>query len=75
MAICPHCGEGHSCVEELGLRMHKFSDRWVSCCGGAEEPGKDESLRPKRADLLRAMLATALVLIRISASRMPIHFR
>ena len=75
MAICLYCREGHSCVEELGLRMHKFSDRWVSCCAGTEEPGKDESPAPMRADLLKAVLATALVLIRTLVSRMPIHFR
>ena len=28
MAICPYCFGEHSSVEELGLRMHKFSDRW-----------------------------------------------
>jgi hypothetical protein len=75
MAICPYCGEGNSCVEELGLRMHKFSDRWVSCCAGTEAPGKDESYRRMRADLLRAMLATALVLTRTIVCRMPIHFK
>lgn len=74
MAICPHCGEGRSCVEELGLRMHKFSDRWVSCCAGTEEPRKDESYRRMRAELLRPVLATALVVIRTLVSRMPIHF-
>ena len=58
MAICPHCGEGHSYVEELGLRMHKFSDRWFSCSAGTKEP--DESLRPMRPDLLGVVLATLL---------------
>jgi len=36
MAICPYCCGGHSSVEELCLGMHKFSDRWVSCCAGME---------------------------------------
>lgn len=39
-------------MEEVGLRMHKYSDRWVSCRGGTEEPVKDESSRPIRADVL-----------------------
>jgi len=75
MALCPYCCGGHSYVEELGLRMRKFSDRWASCCAGTEEPGKDESPAPMRADLLRSVVAIALVLIRTLVSRMPTHFR
>lgn len=75
MAICPYCSGGHSSAHELGLRMHKFSDRWVSCCAGTEKPGKDESPAPMRADLLRIVLASALVLMRTVVSRMPPHFR
>jgi hypothetical protein len=73
MAIRPYRGEGHSYVEELGLRMQKFSDRCVSCCAGTEEPGKDGSARPMRADLLREGLVTALLPVRTLVSRMPIH--
>lgn len=62
-------------MEEVGLRMHKYSDRWVSCRGGTEEPVKDESSRPIRADVLRAVLATALMLIQTLVSRIPIRLR
>ena len=73
MAICSHCSGGHSSVEESGLRMHKFSDRWISC--STEEAVKDDSLGPMRADLLRMVLASSLVVIRTLITRMPAHFR
>jgi hypothetical protein len=75
MAICPHCSGEHSSVEESGLRMHKFSDRWISCSAGAEEAGKEKPLAPMRSDLLRLVLASSLVLIRTIVTRMPAHSR
>jgi len=62
-------------VEELGLRMHKFSDRWISCFAGTEEPVKVESRAPMRTDFMRIVLACALVLIRTVVFQLPIHFR
>jgi|GEM_PF-3646631 len=74
MANCPYCCGGHSSVDELGLRMHKFPDRWVSCCAGTEEQCKDESPALMRAELLRRVLTIALLLIRTLVPRMPTHF-
>lgn len=73
MAVCPHCTNGHPFVEELGLRMHKFSDHWISCNGEIEAPGKEQLLL--RATLLRVVLSSSFVLIRTVLTRMPVHFR
>jgi hypothetical protein len=75
MAVCQYCSGGHLSVEEAGLRMHKFSDRWVSCCAGTEEQGTDKSPASMRADLLRLVSAGALVAMRTWVARMPTHFR
>src|ERR1700757_2319835 len=75
MAICPYCRGGYSSVDELGLKMHKFSDRWIPCCNGTEKPHEDEFSPPMRADSLRILSASVLVLIRTLVSRMPTQFR
>jgi len=31
MSDCPYCFEGKPLVEILGLWIHQFSDRWITC--------------------------------------------
>lgn len=38
MTDCPYCSAGARPVEVEGLRIHTFSDRWISCIRGTPEP-------------------------------------
>jgi hypothetical protein len=75
MATCPYCSEGNSYVEESGLKLHKFTDRWISCSAGAQEPSQDRAADSVRADLMKIVLTTAPLLIRTLITRMPMHFK
>jgi hypothetical protein len=75
MATCPYCSEGHSSVEESGLKLHKFTDRWISCSAGPQELNNDRETGRVRADLMRIVLTTAPLLIRTLITRMPMHFK
>jgi hypothetical protein len=34
--VCRHCAHGNSSVEVLGLWIHQYQDRWISCSAHPE---------------------------------------
>ena len=42
MANCPYCSEGYPSAEVMGLKMHTFADRWMSCSNHPASTPEDQ---------------------------------
>lgn len=46
MSPCPYCAEGNIPVQILGLWVHQFSSRWISCNTQSSLPNESKLVLP-----------------------------